>query len=629
MWRSVGRRRRGRGAPASALLASLMLVPGPGSAAQATDTHVDPTLDAVAHVQQPGAAALRGSDWRTVTADPGQRGHAYTETAAGGLLPHGDPREDQPFYYIDTEQGSGFESCHVSASGTEPKGCVYGDLDSDTELWILSSSKAGQWADPLTLIAEREGWRLLPFTKSGCAFLPAVTIPDYPECDQFNDRVLSEVHSQRPEIVVLTPNAQGTAQEHARAVEDLLSAGAGHVVLLGDTYSPSPAPAPCIEARPDDLASCTWTPQDDGVRELNQAAAAIADQHSRVSYVDPNPWTIQDGVGHAVIGRVVTYGKGTHLTSTYARSMVNTLHAELTAAGVGRIDPSAMRRVAGQDRYATAAAVAHPSSRVYLASGENYPDALSAGLGESPGGARASLVLTRTDTLPAVTRAFMRELPPGAEVVIVGDRTVVSDAVEDQVRALGLSTSRAAGVSRYDTNAALARQRSEVPSTVFLAAGTSWADASVAAAQGPTMLTTPRSLPSAVREVLVDWRARGTTRVVIVGDTGVVARSVERQLEDLGLTVTRIGGTDRYATAAAVLADTHSTTPSVVTGASWIDGVVAAQLAQPVVYVKAAAVPGVVRQTVEAGAGLTAPTVVGGHLAVSPLVELILADFLG
>jgi len=96
-------------------------------------------------------------------------------------------------------------------------------------------------------------------------------------------------------------------------------------------------------------------------------------------------------------------------------------------------------RISGADRYATAVQVsvtgfATGASTVFLASGADYPDALSAApIAASLG---APLLLTVPDALPAVVVAELARLG-AVDVVIVGGPGVIAPAVEAQLEQLG------------------------------------------------------------------------------------------------------------------------------------------------------------------------------------------------
>lgn len=116
----------------------------------------------------------------------------------------------------------------------------------------------------------------------------------------------------------------------------------------------------------------------------------------------------------------------------------------------------AVRRVAGDDRFATAATigtalVGHSDlERVFLATGRGFADALSAA---APAGMlTAPILLTERDRLPEAIRTFLEERDVG-EVVIVGGTTVVSRDVEDELTAIdgSMNLRRLAGDDRYGT----------------------------------------------------------------------------------------------------------------------------------------------------------------------------------
>lgn len=130
--------------------------------------------------------------------------------------------------------------------------------------------------------------------------------------------------------------------------------------------------------------------------------------------------------------------------------------AALGPEAVGALhDHPAAVRLAGPDRYATAAAVAAEAATargqpplVLLARGDDWADAIAA----APLAARdgAVVLLTRPDDLPTATAAA---LPAGVEVVVLGG----SDAVTPHVAAQAGAARRVAGETRAGTAAAVAR----------------------------------------------------------------------------------------------------------------------------------------------------------------------------
>ncbi len=175
-----------------------------------------------------------------------------------------------------------------------------------------------------------------------------------------------------------------------------------------------------------------------------------------------------------------------------------------------------VRRIAGPDRYATAAAVAggfFPSPRgAYYASGANYADALGGGAAAAERG--WPLLLTAPDFVPAATRVV------GAERIALGGTAAISDAVVAQLQAR-----RVAGTDRAGTAAAVARDAFDRAPVVYLATGGNFPDAlagTVAAARdgAPILLTMPDCVPATTRDAAV---ALGATSRVALGGTAAVS----------------------------------------------------------------------------------------------------------
>lgn len=241
-------------------------------------------------------------------------------------------------------------------------------------------------------------------------------------------------------------------------------------------------------------------------------------------------------------------------------------------------------RLAGADRYATAAAISAASYPAgvpvaYVATGADYPDALAAG----PAATRAGgpVLLVTASRIPAPTVLELQRLRP-ARIVVLGGPGVVSDGV---LAALGTyagagGVHRLAGADRYATAAAVSAATFPAGAAVaYVSTGTAFPDAltgGVAAGRegGPLLLVQPNRLPAATAAELSRLRPG---RIVVLGGVGAVNDGVLAALQPYATsgTVTRLAGLDRYETAIAV---SQATTPGpvstvyVATGRAFADG---------------------------------------------------------
>lgn len=205
-------------------------------------------------------------------------------------------------------------------------------------------------------------------------------------------------------------------------------------------------------------------------------------------------------------------------------------------------------RLWGANRYETARAIAEELmevlgggdiEKVFIATGENFPDALAAS-GVAAAAGCPILLVTDTD-LPAAARHAIDVL--GAdEAVIVGGTAVVGSGVVADLGAAGISTSdidRLSGVNRYSTAQQIAEWALADPDAafdcddIFVVTGTNFPDAlscgPVAAGRGaPTVLVTD-DLPTPTRDFVSD-HADEIDAVNVVGGTAAISSAIERWL---------------------------------------------------------------------------------------------------
>ena len=213
---------------------------------------------------------------------------------------------------------------------------------------------------------------------------------------------------------------------------------------------------------------------------------------------------------------------------------------------------------------------------IYLnATGADSPDALA---GAAASGGAGPILLVTKDSIPVATLSELRRLTV-KRIVVLGGRGVVSAAVEEELSEEAYwETSRQAGPSRYSTAAAVSVAHFKPAAPVaFVATGEDFPDAltggpAAARLGGPILLTQKGTLPAAT---VSELRRLKPKRIVVLGGTGVVSAAVEKALRaHTSGEVSRLAGTDRYSTAAAVSAahfDPGAPVALVATGENYPD----------------------------------------------------------
>ncbi len=226
---------------------------------------------------------------------------------------------------------------------------------------------------------------------------------------------------------------------------------------------------------------------------------------------------------------------------------------------------AALTRLAGASRYDTGVAISKasfsaPIDTVFIATGENFPDALSVGPAAASLG--SPVILVQHNSVPASVVTEIKRLSP-RKIVVLGGPSVINDTVFNQLKTLAGTggAARVYGANRYSTAAKVATQYfpSNTTDTAFLATGTNYPDALSGGPVGgingyPLLLSTKTSVPA---ETLAAMKTLGITKVVFLGGEGVLSSTLKTQITGaLGpVTISRYSGSSRYDTSAAIVSN--------------------------------------------------------------------------
>jgi peptidoglycan/LPS O-acetylase OafA/YrhL len=236
---------------------------------------------------------------------------------------------------------SGGKDCWSYSPDFPVTTCEFGDPEANVTVALVGNSHAGQWLAPFQDIARHRGWRITTYLASRCAIVPVqqrmATAAHSTACRQWVDDVSQEVKSRNFDLVFLanrmsvkaagTSTAEESVAVYRDGYQELLrdwSDAGVQVVALRDTPAPvdggiSSIPD-CVAAHRDDLSKCSaprgvWEP----VEPLVDAASAI--NSPRVRLLDLNDRICAPDLCSAVVGGVIVYFDGSHLTATYARTL--------------------------------------------------------------------------------------------------------------------------------------------------------------------------------------------------------------------------------------------------------------------------------------------------------------------
>lgn len=231
--------------------------------------------------------------------------------------------------------------------------CTYGDKAAQTTIVMVGDSKMAQWQGALDALGKREHWRIVAMTKNHCPFTDAMTVTGegqvQRDCRDWGRSVLGIIKKMKPDAVLTSqrykmalPSGKTSLDDRTTAAmqsglesywSQLVDAKIPLVVVLDN---PVPITAPvyeCVAKHLKDLTSCSFDRSEGTRQSAAPVQMAAAEQVPGVSVVDMAPDICPDGTKcAAVIGNVMVYRQGTHLTASYVQTLTASLGKRLAKA---------------------------------------------------------------------------------------------------------------------------------------------------------------------------------------------------------------------------------------------------------------------------------------------------------
>jgi peptidoglycan/LPS O-acetylase OafA/YrhL len=277
----------------------------------------------------PGAAALASTTHVRVPVNP-------------ILPPIADASADIPLYWLD--------NCLDATYATAEKVCVFGDLKKPAlTVAMVGDSIAGNWFPALDQIALQRHWKLVTDLHGTCEWTASMLIdyttssPDI-ACHQWGLAVLHDlITSIRPTVVITSglPEDGTVAHPTPWTPAAFADIGAGMAKYWDDLEDHGISVVAIRETplinfpEPDCLAKYTRTAANCMVPTARAVAAdpptfrAARDTDGEVKVIDMDRFICGPDECKPVVGNVLVYLDGRHLTAAYAKSMTKYLEPRL------------------------------------------------------------------------------------------------------------------------------------------------------------------------------------------------------------------------------------------------------------------------------------------------------------
>ena len=255
-------------------------------------------------------------------------------------------KTDRALSYIDR--------CHTQQNlppSTAP--CIYGDTTSSTTIALFGDSHALSWFPAMNSLAKKNGWKLLSLTMSACspADIPAWNPSNnsvMKNCAIWRTASLKKIALAQPLIVVVagtrgfaTINSKGkllkgdarTALWRAgiKRTIDTLKLASQHVIYLADIPQSLLDPPVCLSAHPKSSLACA-TPVNKAIQSdwIAQEVAMTAEE--KIAFIDPGLWVCPTSPCPVILGNILIYLDGGHLTATFSAALTSRLRIAISGA---------------------------------------------------------------------------------------------------------------------------------------------------------------------------------------------------------------------------------------------------------------------------------------------------------
>ncbi|MGP4074844.1 acyltransferase family protein [Halobacillus sp. K22] len=226
------------------------------------------------------------------------------------------------------------DGCHQGMEESEVIMCEYGDVeDPEYTIALVGGSHSAHWLAPLKIYANNNDIKILNYTRSACRFSSEsyrlTTKLDQETCAEWNETVMDKLIEKQPDLVFTPADAtewEGIPEGYVDQWRKLNKHDINVFALKDNPRAEFDIPT-CIDKNGPNAEECT-TKNDledlsDEVDQLNL---------DNVYYADLTDKFCNEDECKPIIGNVLVYQDGHHLTRTYAKTLAPYVGEEVSEA---------------------------------------------------------------------------------------------------------------------------------------------------------------------------------------------------------------------------------------------------------------------------------------------------------
>jgi len=246
---------------------------------------------------------------------------------------------------------SSFDGCHADLMVITQGPCAYGDKKSKDTVVLFGDSHMQQWQPAFIRAGVGTRWRVVNWTKSGCAPQEGVERSGpqnapYTQCNTWRPLTLRRIAALKPTVVVvasadveepyLSPDAYADAT--VATMRTLQRTTNAKIVYLEDTPYPAYNVADCVAAHLSDVKACNLPLSKAYNQSRHQAVNRALRKLGGVILINPEDWICADHACPAVVGNLLVFRDQSHISVEFSRwlsPMISSMLDELRPKPAG------------------------------------------------------------------------------------------------------------------------------------------------------------------------------------------------------------------------------------------------------------------------------------------------------
>ena len=227
--------------------------------------------------------------------------------------------------------------CSAHDGETSSNLCHLGLTSARRSMVVFGDSHAEMWMPAILTMAQRDGWSVIPLSKSACTSQKWNDGHDWRECHDWYRWAVGQAQALRPDVMLVSGCCgwfQGDVAESAKTAFFSLAAAmkpyTKSVVLVGDNVGIGRQPLDCLLSRGATMAKCTTSWPSDRF-SLNHDLAILSKKHG-IGFVDTSGWFCSDNRCPMVVDNTIVYVDTAHITDDYAQALAGPFRAAFRTA---------------------------------------------------------------------------------------------------------------------------------------------------------------------------------------------------------------------------------------------------------------------------------------------------------